>query len=200
MSDINLIPISKDPLELFGEWFLEAENNEGGDHDAMALATSTIEGAPSVRMVLLKDYSAEGFVFYTNKESRKGRQINSNKNAALCFYWKKLKKQVRVEGLLSEVNAIEADNYFESRSRDSQIAAWASFQSKKLSNRSDFLEKISLFNKKFDGIEVPRPDFWTGFCLSINMIEFWLFKLHRTHDRVLYTKKGVNWKVERLYP
>lgn len=200
MDSTTLIPDVDDPISLFDIWYKQAVQKELNDPNAMSLATSTKNGIPSVRMVLLKDYNDNGFVFYTNKNSRKGIEIQFNKYAAVCFHWKSLRKQVRIEGLLREVNASVADEYFLSRSRQSQISALASDQSSVLQDRDVFLKKISEIKLRFNDLPIKRPSYWTGFCLIPNKIEFWLDQSYRAHDRMLFTKKNDNWSINRLYP
>lgn len=200
MTNSSLIPIVDDPIAFFETWFEDAKKAELNDPDAMALATASPDGKPAVRMVLLKGLGLDGFVFYTNKESRKGEQIAANTTAALGFHWKSLRRQVRVEGTLSEVDAVEADAYFASRSRDSQISAWASIQSRPLSDRAVFMDRVAAEEARFKGKDVTRPPHWSGFRLTPVMIEFWLDQPHRMHDRLMYRKKGTAWETERLYP
>lgn len=200
MKTSGLIPTVEDPIAFFESWFEEAKKTELNDPDAMALATATPDGQPSLRMVLLKGLGPDGFVFYTNKESHKGQQIEVNAKAALTFHWKSLRRQVRVEGVLNEVDAAQADAYFASRSRDSQISAWAAEQSRPMTDRSIFLDRISEATKRFEGQDVPRPDHWSGFRLTPDLIEFWLDQPHRMHDRLVYKRDGDAWMTERLYP
>lgn len=199
-STINLIPEHDDPMTLFGEWLDAAKVTEPNDFDAMGLATATPDGRPSLRMVLLKGLSPEGFVFYTNKESRKGQQIAENTKAALCFHWKTLRRQIRIEGALSEVSEDLADSYFATRSRESCIAAWAADQSRPMENREEFEKRYQEQENLFAEKDVPRPPHWTGFRLTPSMIEFWLDLPHRMHDRLCYTKLGAEWSWQRLYP
>ncbi|MGB1876199.1 MAG: pyridoxamine 5'-phosphate oxidase [Rhodospirillaceae bacterium] len=200
MATADLIPTVDDPMALFEAWFQEAQTSELNDPDAMSLATATPDGMPSVRMVLLKGHGPDGFAFYTNKESNKGQQIAANAKAALCFHWKSLRRQVRVEGVLTEVCADQADTYFASRSWESQVAAWASDQSRPMKDRDEFIEKFTSATTKFEGKDVPRPAHWSGFQLTPVMIEFWLDQPHRMHDRLVYKKEGVRWSAERVYP
>ncbi len=200
MSKTELIPLVDDPIALFEAWFKEAQGTELNDPDAMALATSSPDGVPSLRMVLLKGLGPEGFSFYTNKESRKGQQIAINDQAALCFHWKSLRRQVRVEGTLKEVSAEQADAYFASRSRESQIGAWASDQSRPLEERAIFMDRVARESQRFANKDVPRPPHWSGFQLTPVMIEFWLDQPHRMHDRLVYNKEGQGWRTERQYP
>jgi pyridoxamine 5'-phosphate oxidase len=200
MATMDIIPTVDDPMALFNAWFKDAQDSEINDPDAMSLATATPGGVPSVRMVLLKALSAEGFTFYTNKESRTGQQIGLNSHAALCFHWKSLRRQVRIEGTLTEVGPDRADEYFASRSRESQIGAWASNQSRPMADRLIFMERVKGATARFEGQDVPRPRHWSGFELTPVMIEFWLDKPHRMHDRLIYWREGEGWKTERVYP
>ena len=189
-----------DPLALFDEWFALARETEPNDPDAMALATATPDGAPSVRMVLLKGYGPDGFVFYTNMDSRKGAEIAANPHAALLFHWKSLRKQVRIEGSVEPVGDAEADAYFATRSRDSQLGAWASFQSRPLETRSTFEKRYEDMRRRFDGQDVPRPARWGGFRVKPELIEFWDDRPHRLHERRVFTAGAGGWKEGLLYP
>ena len=191
---------AEDPIELFKSWFAEAAKAEPADPNAVALATADASGRPSVRMVLLKDVDARGFVFYTNRESRKGLEIQANPQAALCFYWKSLDRQVRVEGGIEPVAEAEADSYFASRDRASQIGAWASRQSRPLESRFALERRIAEFTAKFHVGTVPRPPFWSGFRLVPAAIEFWRERPFRLHDRTVYHRDGSAWSVRKLYP
>lgn len=190
----------EDPIELFNSWFAEATQAEPSDPNAVALATADASGRPAVRMVLLKDADARGFVFYTNLESRKGQEIQANPWAALCFYWKSLDRQVRVEGRIEPVAAAEADSYFASRDRASQIGAWASRQSRPLESRFALERRLAEFTAKFHVGTVPRPPFWSGFRLVPEAIEFWQERPFRLHDRTVYHRDGTTWSVRKLYP
>lgn len=193
-------PEASDPMPCFRAWFAEAEASEPNDPNAMALATASASGAPSVRMVLLKEVedSAE-FVFYTNAESSKGEEIRANPQAAVCLHWKSLRRQIRIDGTLSEVSPERADRYFHSRSRKSQISAAVSEQSRPLNDRAA-LEQASLdLAARYPG-EIPRPAHWTGFALRALRIEFWKDGAHRLHDRMLYTRQAGVWQRTRLYP
>jgi len=191
-----------DPYDLFDAWYAEARKSEPSDPNAMALATATADGVPSVRIVLLKGLDRRGFVFYTNMESRKGAELRDNPRAALCFHWKSAKRQVRIEGAIGPVSDAEADAYFASRPRDSRIGAWASDQSRPLDDRSTFEARIREFDAKFPGENVPRPPFWSGYRVEPNRIEFWQDREFRLHDRLVFTPTGPGggWAVERLYP
>lgn len=189
-----------DPFTLFSAWYDEARISELNDSNAMALATATPDGQPSVRMVLLKSYGPEGFVFYTNSLSRKGREIGANPRAALLFHWKSLRRQIRIEGALSEVSAAQADAYFASRHRDSQLGAVASDQSAPLDARATFLARFEAARDRFGEGPVERPPHWKGYLLRPERIEFWLDRAHRLHERRQFLKKGADWSSSLLYP
>jgi pyridoxamine 5'-phosphate oxidase len=190
-----------DPLELFRAWYAEAEQSEPNDPNAMALATADASGMPSVRMVLLKDADAEGFVFYTNLESRKGVQLHENPKAALVMHWKSLKRQIRAEGTVAPVTDEEADAYFASRSRGSQIGAWASLQSQAMASRHDLEKRVARYTAKFNVGRVPRPAHWSGFRIAPRRIEFWQEGRFRLHDRIVYVPDGAGgWTTQRLFP
>ncbi|HSG35799.1 MAG TPA: pyridoxamine 5'-phosphate oxidase [Sphingomonadaceae bacterium] len=195
----NAIP-DTDPFALFDEWFAEALASEPNDPNAMALATATPEGAPSVRMVLLKGHGPDGFVFYTNAESRKGEEIRANPRAALLFHWKSLRRQVRIEGPLEEVSAEMADNYFHSRPRISQVGSAASDQSRPLDARSTYLARVAALEERYPQGDIPRPPHWTGFRLSPLAIEFWISRDFRLHERRRFTREGDDWASTLLYP
>ncbi len=189
-----------DPFALFAAWLEEASRTEPNDPNAMALATADPDGMPNVRMVLLKGFDADGFVFYTNTESAKGRELEANPQAALCLHWKSLRRQVRARGLVTVVSDAEADAYFQSRPRDSRIGAWASQQSRPLESRFALEKAVAAYAAKYTLGEVPRPPHWTGFRIDPVSIEFWQDRPFRLHDRLVFTRAGDGWATSRLYP
>ena len=191
---------SEDPFELFASWFSEAKENEPNDPNAMALATVGPDGMPSVRMVLLKDFDESGFTFYTNLGSRKGQQIQGNAKAAICLHWKSIRRQIRIEGDVEQVSDEEADAYFASRPRNSQVGAWASRQSHKLESRFELEKRVARFAAKFGFGAVPRPTFWSGFRVRPRRIEFWREGNFRLHERLVYHRGTDGWTTERLFP
>ena len=192
--------MADDPFALFDAWFAEAKAAEPNDAEAMALATADANGRPSVRIVLLKGHGPEGFVFYTNDESVKGRQLAENPQAALLFHWKSLRRQVRIEGQVERVGDNEADAYFATRSRDSQLGAWASDQSRPLESREMFERRYEEVKQRFDGQPIPRPPHWGGYRLVPRSIEFWTDRPHRLHERRLFTRTAGGWDEGLLYP
>ena len=189
-----------DPFALFDQWFAEAQLSEPNDPEAMAVATVDAEGRPSMRMCLLKGHGPEGFTFYTNLDSRKGAELVANRNVALLFHWKSLRRQVRVEGVAKEVSAELADAYFATRSRESQLGAWASDQSQPLSDRATFEARYAEMLQRFDGQPVPRPPRWSGFRVAPRCIEFWIDRPHRLHERRLFMLEEGGWNEGLLYP
>lgn len=193
--------MTADPIVRFSAWLDEARSRKDIlEPTAMCLATCDAAGQPSARMVLLKAADARGFVFYTNLESHKGRDLRANANAALCFHWMPMLRQVRVEGICEAVSDAEADAYFASRPRDSQIGAWASRQSQPLSGKAELMKNVAACAAKFLGKDVPRPPFWSGWRLVPQAIEFWQEGAFRLHDRERFTRDGQGWEVTKLYP
>ena len=192
----------ENPIDLFGEWFAEAKKTEINDPNAFALATANKNGITSVRMVLLKDYSQNGFVFYTNLDSKKSSDVKSNPNASICFHWKSLLRQIRVTGQISKVSDKEADDYYNTRDYGSKIGAWASKQSSILKSRDELYKTIENYKKKYlDEKNVPRPNYWSGWNLNPYQVEFWLDGKNRIHQRLRYTKKeNGNWNKSLLSP
>ena len=189
------------PIDLFKNWFSEAEKSEINDPNAVAVATADKKNQPNVRMVLLKGLSDKGFVFYTNFNSKKGEELKNNLKSSMCFHWKSLRRQVRVLGTVEEVTASEADEYYNSRPYKNKIGAWASDQSKQLEQREIFLKKIKEFEKKYkEQDSIPRPPHWSGWRIIPKEIEFWLDGEGRIHERLLYVKENENWKKKLLYP
>ncbi|MEM8834023.1 MAG: pyridoxamine 5'-phosphate oxidase [Pseudomonadota bacterium] len=190
------------PYTVFQKWLAMAEDSELNDPNAMCLATSSKNGIPSARMVLLKGLDERGFVFYTNADSDKGEQLKENPQAAVCFHWKSLRKQVRVQGEIVEVSEEEADAYYNTRHRGSRVGAWASKQSRPLKNIDELKKFVEGYEEEFEGRDdIPRPDYWKGFRIIPNSIEFWIDGDYRLHERYLYTKDSDgNWTVGMLYP
>ena len=191
----------ENPIDLFKKWFAKAKDNEINDPNALALATSDNTNQPSVRMVLLKDITDKGFVFYTNFESRKSIELKKNQKASMCFHWKSLRRQVRIIGKVEQVTDKEADEYFSSRPYKNRIGAWASSQSKVLDKRENFLKKIKEFETKYsDKNNVPRPPHWSGWRVLPDEIEFWVDGEGRIHERLNYKNNNGKWNKELLYP
>jgi pyridoxamine 5'-phosphate oxidase len=200
LSDQKFINSNKKPIELFEEWFDEAKKSEFNDPNAMNLATISSDGKPNSRIVLLKSYDDNGFVFYTNSKSKKGKAIKNNSSVALNFHWKTLQRQIRVEGDVSQISNSEADEYYNSRPLGSKIGAWASLQSEELDDRSTLIKRVEEFKKKFSNNDVPRPSYWNGYLVKPNLIEFWQEMSFRLHDRVEFKKEKENWVSRKLYP
>lgn len=194
------MPELSDPIARFAEIFAQVQKVVLPEPNAMTLATVSADGRPSARVVLLKGFDERGFVFYTNLESRKGRDLIANPYAALCFHWMPLEQQVRVEGRIEKVSDAEADAYFATRPRGAQIGAWASKQSRTLATREELEARVKAVEEKFAGREVPRPPFWSGFRVIPERLEFWQSRQSRLHDRTVYSKQGNKWIIEKLYP
>ena len=189
-----------DPLALFDSWFAEARAQEINDPEAAALATAGKSGQPTVRMVLMKKHGPEGFTFYTNGESAKSRDLGANSRAAMLFHWKSLRRQVRIEGPVDLVRNYEADAYFRTRGRESQLGAWASDQSRPLDRRDTLEQRFQAAKERFEGKDVPRPPHWWGYRLVPNRIEFWSDGAHRLHERRVFTRSDDGWTEGLLYP
>ncbi|MBW8309957.1 MAG: pyridoxamine 5'-phosphate oxidase [Candidatus Paracaedibacteraceae bacterium] len=197
---MDIINPPDDPIGLFNDWLQQAGEKEINDPNAMALATVDKEGRPSVRIVLLKGITDGNFIFFTNLESRKGNDLKFNCHVALCFYWKSLRLQVRIEGIVERVSDAEADAYFATRPVGARIAAWASQQSRPLNDRSQLEEALAAYSLKFGDEKVPRPPYWSGFRVIPQEIEFWEEQPFRLHHRLVYTRDGSTWKTKTLYP
>jgi pyridoxamine 5'-phosphate oxidase len=204
MTNLHISPLTPvtDPWALFASWTADAAQHEPNDPNAMSLATVGQDGMPSVRMVLMKSWSPAGLVFYTNQQSRKGEQLTQHPKAAICFHWKSLQRQLRAEGVVTPVSAAEADAYFASRSRESQLGACASVQSQPLASREELEKRVADLAVHYAGKTVPRPAHWGGYLLVPYVLEFWQNGEHRLHDRFQYTRALPNapWKMERLNP
>ncbi len=192
----------QDPFALFANWLRMANKKEPNDANAMCLATVDADGMPDARMVLLKDFDDQGFVFYTNTQSAKGRELTTDPKAALVFHWKSIRRQVRVRGDIQPVSDAEADEYFASRARDSRIGAWASKQSQELESRFALEKRVAKKAAKFGLGKVPRPPFWSGYRLAPTQIEFWRDRPFRLHDRLVFLRANpsTHWSTKRLYP
>lgn len=196
-----LIDLSANPFELFAHWMKEAESSEPSDPNAMSVATTTLQGKPSVRILLLKGFDKNGFVFYTNLESRKGHELAQNPHTALLFYWKSLQRQVRIEGRAVAVTPQEADEYFATRERFSRLGAIASKQSQPLSDRNTFEQTIERLDHTYAGETIPRPANWSGYRVIPESFEFWQARPYRLHDRAVWKRNDTKkWEAERLYP
>lgn len=191
---------AKDPFEQFGQWWLEAVDSKIEEVNAMTLATANTEGFPSARIVLLKGYDRNGFVFFTNYNSQKGQDIAANPKACLLFFWKELERQVRIDGSIEKISAKDSEEYFQSRPIGSRIGAWCSPQSSVIADRSILENNVEHYTNQFNSGEVPRPEHWGGYIVKPTTIEFWQGRSSRLHDRLRYTKIQDNWKIERLAP
>jgi pyridoxamine 5'-phosphate oxidase len=189
-----------DPFDLFPVWFDEARAAEPYNTDAAALATATADGRPSVRFVLVRGIDRQGFVFYTNEESRKGQEVIANPHAALCFYWKSLKRQIRIEGSVAPATEAESDRYYHSRPLGSRIGAWASAQSRPVDSRATIERKVAEYEAKFGDGDIPRPPHWHGFRITPVRFEFWQEQTYRLHDRIQFDLEAGAWVASRLYP
>jgi pyridoxamine 5'-phosphate oxidase len=189
-----------DPFGLFGDWMGEAEASEVNDPNAMTLATVSAAGRPAARIVLLKAWDSQGFVFYTNLESRKSEEIRASGHVALLFHWKSLRRQVRIEGVVEQVADVEADAYFASRPRESRLGAWASVQSRPLESRAVFEARLAEVEARFPGDVIPRPEFWSGWRVKPDYFEFWQDVKFRLHERLVFTPTADGWETGLLYP
>ncbi len=194
------IAVAADPFTQFAAWFAEAQAAEINDPNAMTIASATPDGRPSARIVLLKDYDTRGFVFYTNKQSRKGGELTTNPHAALLFHWKSLQRQVRIEGPVEDVSDAEADAYYASRARVSRLGAWASEQSRPLGARQELERRVAEMEARYPGETIPRPPHWSGYRVVPERVEFWQDMPFRLHDRHVFTRAGEGWVSGRLYP
>ena len=192
--------MDKDPFNKFGAWLADAEASEPNDPNAMVVATASATGRPAARVLLLKGWDRAGFVFYSNLQSRKADEMRANAQVSLLFHWKSLRRQIRIEGLVSPVSAAEADEYFASRPRVSKLGAWASAQSRPLPSREVFESKLAEVEARFPGEDVPRPEHWSGWRLVPDYVEFWQDREFRLHDRLVFTRKDDGWENGLLYP
>ncbi len=192
--------VNVDPVLQFEKWFKEAVDSKVNDPNAMGISTVAADGKPSSRIVLLRNFDKNGFIFYTNYNSKKGTDISENPHAALLFFWPELERQVRIEGILRKQTPEESTAYFSSRPRESKLGAWTSEQSKPIADRNVLDKAYEESSKKFPGEEVPRPEYWGGYVLAPDRIEFWQGRASRLHDRILYTFENKNWNIERLSP
>lgn len=192
--------VHKNPIEQYAIWFEEAVNAQLLDPYAMALTTVNLNGQPSTRIVYMRGIKSEGFVFYTNYSSDKGKDLALNNKVALNFFWGELERQIRVEGIVEKVSEADSDTYFAQRPRESQIGAWASSQSEEITDRKQLEDQVAFYTSKFDGIEVSRPAHWGGYVVKPTKVEFWQGRASRLHDRIIYTKNGDDWRQSRVSP
>ena len=192
--------VDPNPFKQFEKWWQQAMESKIEEPNAMILATSTVDGKPSCRTVLLKDFTNEGFIFFSNYDSRKAFQIEQNPSVALLFFWKEMERQVRIEGTIHKVSAEESDLYFASRPRESKIGAWSSPQSKVIENREFLQQNVEKYNAQFDTGDIPRPKFWGGYIVIPSMLEYWQGRPGRLHDRLQYTTAENEWMIKRLAP
>ena len=200
MNELNRSDLLESPTEMFRTWFEKIEDLENIEPNAAILSTSTKKGKPSSRTVLIKEYSDNGFIFYTNYRSKKAQEIENNPYGSLIFYWHDYERQVRIQGKIRKVSRSKSEKYFHSRPRLSQISVLSSYQSKRLENRNELENKVKELEKKYEGKEIPLPDFWGGYLLEHRNVEFWQGRRDRLHDRFVYTKHGRIWQTERLAP
>jgi pyridoxamine 5'-phosphate oxidase len=192
--------VHKNPIEQYAIWFEEAVDAQLLDPYAMALTTVDVDGQPSTRIVYMRGIKSDGFVFYTNYNSAKGRDLEVNNRVALNFFWGELERQIRVEGVVDKLSEVESNAYFSQRPRESQIGAWASLQSEEISDRKQLEDQVVFYTEKFEGVEVPRPVHWGGYVVKPVKVEFWQGRASRLHDRVIYTKAGNDWFLSRISP
>lgn len=192
--------VHKDPFEQYAIWFKEAVDAQLLDPYAMSLTTVSANGQPSTRIVYMRDIRPEGFVFYTNYNSSKGRDLAVNNKVALTFFWGELERQIRVEGEADKISEADSDAYFSKRPRESQIGAWASSQSEEITDRKQLEDQVAFYTDKFEGGEVPRPSRWGGYVVKPTKVEFWQGRASRLHDRIIYTKNGNDWNQSRISP
>lgn len=197
---LDTVDLNPDPIAQFHEWFEKVLAAGLHEPNAMIVATATQDGGPSARTVLLKGYDERGFVFYTNYEGRKARELEANPRCALLFYWGELERQIRIEGRADRISNEESDAYFASRPRESRLGAWASQQSRPVRDRSALEERVKALEAEYEGREIPRPPYWGGYRVEPEVVEFWQGRENRLHDRLVYRRRGEGWKVERLQP
>jgi len=200
VAELNRSDLLESPTDMFRDWFEKVENLDNIEVNAMTLATSSKKGKPSSRIVLLKGYDEKGFVFYTNYNSRKGKEIEQNPYGSLTFHWNQLERQIRIRGKIRKISRAQSEKYFNSRPRLSQVSVLASKQSDILRNRTELEERFIEIETKYEGKEIPCPDYWGGYCLEHRKVEFWQGRRDRMHDRFVYTKHGTTWQTDRLSP